>query len=41
MKYTKEADGHRVTEKWFNINSIKGMAIIGLSYLGNNEIEFP
>lgn len=41
MQYTKEADGHRVTEKWFNINSIKGMAIIGLSYLGINEIEVP
>lgn len=41
MQYTKEADGHRVKEKWFNINSIKGMAIIGLSYLGINEIEVP
>ena len=41
MKYTKEADGHRVTGKWFNINSIKGMAIIGLSYLGIDEIEIP
>jgi hypothetical protein len=41
MKYTKEADGHRVTEKWFNINSIKGMAIIGLSYLGINQIDVP
>jgi hypothetical protein len=41
MKYTKEVDGRRVTEKWFSINSIKGIGIIGLSYIGINKIEVP
>ena len=41
MKYTKEADGHTVKEKWININSIKGMGIIGLTYLGIDRIDVP
>ena len=41
MKYTRAADGHRVTEKWFSINPIKVMGIIGLSYLGINQIDVP
>lgn len=41
MKYTKEADGHRAIGRWFNINSLKGMGIIGLSYLGISSIDVP
>lgn len=41
MKCIKEADGLRARGKWSSINSIKGMGIIGLSYLGINKIEVP
>jgi hypothetical protein len=41
MKYIKELDGHRVTKKWFNINPVKVMGIIGLSYLGIKKIDVP